>query len=64
MSYSKWINDAYAYWDAMSKTEEASLAGVTELSAYIFSSTSENIVKVSSMCSIVPRSHPPTIINA
>lgn len=43
---SKWINDSYEYWDALQKSEEASDAGVTALSGYIFSSISESIVRV------------------
>lgn len=46
----KWIDDSYAYWDNLRQSCEASLAGVAELSAYIFSSTNENIVRVCNFC--------------
>lgn len=42
----KWINDAYNHWDDLRKTSEGSRAGVTQLSGYIFSSTSPHIVRV------------------
>ncbi|XP_055533300.1 D-aspartate oxidase [Wyeomyia smithii] len=41
----KWISDAYRYWDDIRKTEDASNAGVTQLSGYIFSSTDPAIVR-------------------
>lgn len=40
------MNDSYAYWDDVRKSSEAPLAGVAQLSAYIFSSTDEAIVRV------------------
>ena len=44
--FRKWLYDAYEYWDDLRKTEEAANAGVCQLSAYIFSSTSPGIVRV------------------
>lgn len=43
----KWMNDSYAYWDNLRLQEDASLSGVTQLSAYVFSSTDSSIVRVS-----------------
>lgn len=42
----KWVADAFNHWDDIRKTPDASKAGVTELSGYIFSSTSESITRV------------------
>lgn len=42
----KWIYDAYEHWDGIRKSSESSLAGVAQLSGYIFSSTSESITRV------------------
>ncbi|XP_055609877.1 D-aspartate oxidase isoform X2 [Uranotaenia lowii] len=50
----KWISDAYLYWDAIRRTEEASDAGVTQLSGYIFSSTEPGIVRNHYIEKIVP----------
>lgn len=36
----KWVTDAYNYWDNIRKSSEAPLAGVTQLSGYIFSTQS------------------------
>lgn len=44
--YRKWISDAYEYWDSIRATSEASKCGITQLSGYIFSSTSPAIVRV------------------
>lgn len=40
------MNDSFDYWDNLRQSTEAPLAGVAELSAYIFSSTNEKIVRV------------------
>jgi len=40
-----WINDSYWYWDDLRKSSIGSLAGVTQISSYIFSSSSPNIVR-------------------
>lgn len=45
----KWINDAYQYWDDIRKSPDSSLAGVCQISGYIFSSISQDITKVSSI---------------
>ncbi|XP_055310318.1 D-aspartate oxidase isoform X2 [Sitodiplosis mosellana] len=41
----KWMSDSYAYWDDLRLSEDASLAGVTQLSVYVFSSTDPSIVR-------------------
>mgnify|MGYP004599961587 CR=1 FL=1 len=43
----KWITDAFHYWDDLRKSADAPLAGVCQLSGYIFSTTSPAIVRVS-----------------
>lgn len=43
----KWILDAYDYWDNIRKSIDAPLAGVCQLSAYIFSKNQESITRVS-----------------
>lgn len=43
----KWVYDAYQHWDDIRKSAESSLAGVCQLSGYIFSSTSQSITRVS-----------------
>lgn len=47
----KWINDSYAYWDNLRLREDASLSGVTQLSAYAFSSTNPSTVRVGKILS-------------
>ena len=42
----KWIADAYQFWDDIRLTPEASLAGVTQLSGYLFSNTHKSVVQV------------------
>lgn len=42
----KWIYDAYHFWDDIRKSESASLAGVCQISGYMFSSISESITRV------------------
>ncbi|XP_067630829.1 D-aspartate oxidase [Eurosta solidaginis] len=41
----QWIIDAFNYWDEIRRSKEAPLAGVCQLSGYIYSSTSPKIVK-------------------
>lgn len=41
----KWITDAFTYWNDIRKSAEAPLAGVCQLSGYIFSTTSPSIVR-------------------
>ncbi|KAF5303992.1 hypothetical protein FQA39_LY01777 [Lamprigera yunnana] len=41
----KWINDSYHHWDNIRLTPEASVAGIAELSGYIFSKMSPSIVQ-------------------
>lgn len=45
--YSRWINESYSYWNDICKSSEAALAGVAQLSAYMFSSTNAKNVRVS-----------------
>lgn len=42
----KWVYDAYNYWDDIRISSNASLAGVCQLSGYMFSSISESITRV------------------
>lgn len=44
----KWIYDAYQYWDDLRKSRESSIAGVCQVSGYIFSSISRDITRVCS----------------
>ncbi|XP_044270599.1 D-aspartate oxidase [Tribolium madens] len=41
----QWINDSYHYWDNIWNTPEASTAGVTQVSGYIFTSQYPHMVK-------------------
>ncbi|XP_075168072.1 D-amino acid oxidase 1 [Haematobia irritans] len=41
----QWMTDAFHYWDDLRRSKEATLAGVCQLSGYIFSSTSPSIVR-------------------
>lgn len=54
---SKWMSDSYAYWDDLRQSSHASVAGVAELSAYIFSTNNENIVRVS-LCNTATEAQP------
>lgn len=40
------MNDSYYYWENLRMREDASQSGVTQLSAYCFSSTDPSIVQV------------------
>lgn len=50
----KWVSDSFQHWDDIRKTAEASKAGITDLSGYIFSSISESITRV---CTILALSN-------
>ncbi|KAK4876751.1 hypothetical protein RN001_009257 [Aquatica leii] len=50
----KWINDSYHHWNDLNVTAEASLAGVTELSGYMFSKISPDIVRNSYLEGLLP----------
>lgn len=50
----KWIRDAYDHWDGIRKSEESAIAGVTQLSGYIFSNTSPEIVRNEYLEEILP----------
>lgn len=47
----KWVYDAYEHWDQIRKTVDASEAGVTQISGYIFSSTTSSVTRVSNVLS-------------
>jgi D-aspartate oxidase len=42
----KWVKDAYEHWDSIRKSADGSLAGVCQMSGYIFSSISADITRV------------------
>lgn len=42
----QWIKDSYEFYDALRKIEDASRAGVTDISGYIFANSSLDTVKV------------------
>lgn len=44
--YRKWIVDAYNYWDDIRISSNAPLAGVTQISGYIFSNIGKHVVRV------------------
>lgn len=44
---SQWIRDSYNYYDALRRSEQASRAGVSHVSGYIFSSIDPSLVQVS-----------------
>lgn len=41
-----WIRDSYEYYDDIRKSYEASFAGITAISGYLFANSSPEIVKV------------------
>ncbi|KAH8274626.1 hypothetical protein KR026_008787 [Drosophila bipectinata] len=41
----QWMTDAFNYWDDLRRSKEAPLAGVCQLSGYIYSRTSPSIVR-------------------
>lgn len=43
--FSKWLTDAYNHWDELRKSSDAGKIGVTQLSGYIFSEHSKNVVR-------------------
>lgn len=49
----KWVYDAYHHWDDIRKSADSSLAGVCQLSGYIFSSTSQSITRVKSLLGLI-----------
>ncbi|XP_076249229.1 D-amino acid oxidase 1 [Calliopsis andreniformis] len=49
-----WIRDSYDYYDDIRKTQEASFAGVTSISGYIFANSSPETVKNHWIEEIVP----------
>ncbi|XP_053971603.1 D-aspartate oxidase [Hylaeus volcanicus] len=50
----EWIRDSYEYYDDIRKTREASLAGVTSISGYIFANSSVETVKSYWLEDLVP----------
>lgn len=45
INFRKWVTDAYEYYDEVRKSSDAAKMGVTQLSGYIFSTRSEQIVR-------------------
>lgn len=41
------MRDAFNYWDELRRSTESALAGVCQLSGYIFSRTTPSVVRVS-----------------
>lgn len=41
-----WIRDSYEYYDDIRKSYEASFAGITAISGYLFANSSPETVKV------------------
>ncbi|XP_014214020.1 D-amino-acid oxidase [Copidosoma floridanum] len=56
----KWISDSYHYYEAICRSREASEAGVTSISGYIFANTSPESVKNDLMEKLVPIYRPVT----
>ncbi|XP_033231196.1 D-aspartate oxidase [Belonocnema kinseyi] len=50
----KWIKDSYEYYDDIRKTEEAALAGITNVSGYIFAKSSPYAIKNQWMEKLLP----------
>ncbi|XP_015607411.1 D-aspartate oxidase [Cephus cinctus] len=50
----KWINDSYEYYNDIRKSAEAGVAGVTNISGYIFANSGPNAVKNKWMEGLVP----------
>ncbi|XP_051155898.1 D-aspartate oxidase [Leptopilina boulardi] len=50
----KWIKNSYDYYDDIRKSDEAALAGITNISGYIFANSSPNAVKNQWMENLVP----------
>ncbi|XP_024869513.1 D-aspartate oxidase-like [Temnothorax curvispinosus] len=49
-----WIKDSYEFYDALRKMNDASRAGVTAISGYIFANSSPNVVKNHWLEDVVP----------
>nr|CAI5819956.1 unnamed protein product [Callosobruchus analis] len=56
----RWITDAYRYWDDLRNSSEGALAGVTEVSGYLFSSKYPHIVRNHYLEKLVPLYRPAT----
>ncbi|XP_011881441.1 PREDICTED: D-aspartate oxidase [Vollenhovia emeryi] len=50
----QWVKDSYEFYDALRKTDDASYAGVTDISGYIFANSSPDIVKNRWLENVVP----------
>ncbi|XP_012276505.1 D-aspartate oxidase [Orussus abietinus] len=50
----KWVKDSYEYYDDIRRSPEASLAGVTSISGYIFANSNPNVVKSRWLEEVVP----------
>lgn len=44
--FREWITQSFAYWDTLRSSSESTLAGVTEMSGYDFSSSNAQIATV------------------
>lgn len=42
----QWIKNSYEFYDALRKMDDASHAGVTDISGYIFANSSQDTVRV------------------
>lgn len=42
----QWVKNSYEFYDALRKTADASRAGVTDISGYMFANSSPDVVKV------------------
>lgn len=42
----QWVKDSYEFYDTLRKMDDASRAGVTDISGYIFANSSPEVVKV------------------
>ncbi|XP_015515244.1 D-amino-acid oxidase [Neodiprion lecontei] len=50
----KWVKDAYEYYDNIRKSPEAAIAGITEVSGYIFAKSNPNLVENRWLPGLVP----------
>lgn len=46
-NFRQWITQSFSYWDTLRSSSESTLAGVTEMSGYAFSSSNAQIATVS-----------------
>lgn len=60
ITFRKWINNSYHYWEDLKNTEHGAKAGVKEVSGYIFSHSHPSIVRNHYMEKLVPIYRPAT----